>query len=72
MSHDISCTLPEHSLGKVDAIFKVKKNGEVLGTLKISKGSLDWTPRGHELENPYQLNWTKFDKLIQGNGRRKR
>lgn len=71
MGHEISFTLPEQPLGKVDAKFKVHKDGEVLGTLKISKGSLDWTPKGHEHENPHQLSWTKFDKIMRGYKRKK-
>ena len=71
MAHQISFTLPEQPLGKVDAEFIVRKDGELLGTLKISKGTLDWTPKGHGHENPYQISWTNFDKLIRDKGKRK-
>lgn len=71
MAHQISFTLPEQPLGRVDAEFKVKIDEEILGTLKISKGTVDWTPKGHSHENPYQLTWTQFDTLMRDNGKRK-
>ena len=44
MAHDVAFTLPERPLGKVDIEFMVKKNGAVLGKLKVSKGTIDWVP----------------------------
>ena len=41
MAHQISFTLPEQPLGRVDAEFKVKIDEEILGTLKISKETVD-------------------------------
>ncbi len=36
----------------------------MLGILKFSKGTVDWTHRGHDHENPYQLTWTQFVMII--------
>lgn len=40
MAHEIMFTLPNQPLGKVDAQFTVKKDGQILGTLKVQKGRL--------------------------------
>lgn len=72
MAHEITFTLPEQPLGKVDAEFTVKKDGQVLGTLKISKGTLDWTPQKHGHENPFQMTWSTFDKMMRDHNKRKK
>ncbi len=61
-THKLSFELPEHEIGKQDAIFHVYQDGEKFGTLKISKGALEWFPRSHK--NPYKLSWKRFDNVI--------
>jgi len=72
MAHEISFTIPEQPLGKVDAIFTIKKDGILLGNLKISKGTLDWSPNNHDQRNPYKISWAKFDALMRDKGKRKK
>lgn len=72
MAHEITFTLPEVPLGKVDAEFTIKKDGQIVGTLKVSRGTIDWTPKDHAHENPYQISWINFDKLMRNKGRRKK
>ena len=71
MAHEIMFTLPNQPLGKVDAQFTVKKDGQILGTLKISKGTIDWTPRDYAHDNPFRMSWSKFDKIMQDQNRKK-
>jgi hypothetical protein len=71
MAHEIMFTLPTQPLGKVDAQFTINKDGQILGTLKISKGTIDWTPKDFAHDNPFQLSWTKFDKLMCEQKRKK-
>jgi len=72
MAHQITFTIPEQPLGKVDAEFTVKIDKQTLGTLKISKGSLDWTPAGYSHENPFRVSWTKFDEWMRNRQNRKK
>ena len=61
--HKLSFELPEHEIHRQDAVFKVFQDGERFGTLRISKGAVEWFPRNHKI--PYKLSWKKFDKAIK-------
>ena len=62
--HKVTVQAPELELGRADVIFKVYQDKKVVGTLKLSKGSLHWIPRdktyGHEMK------WKEFAELIEG------
>ena len=62
MAHDVSFTVPKRKLGTADIEFEVKEGGAMFGTLKVSKGSLVWFPKG--TINGYKMEWGKFDKLM--------
>ena len=40
MAHEVRFSLPERQLGRADAEFNVKRDGQALGRLKISNGSV--------------------------------
>jgi hypothetical protein len=63
--HDVSFTLPERLLGKADVAFKIKRDGEIIGRLKVSNGSLVWVPRNATYG--YKIDWVKFDQLMREN-----
>lgn len=66
MAHDIKFKIPERELGKSDIEFIVREDDEILGTLKISKGSVDWYRRNGK--KPYkELTWKKFVDIIENN-----
>jgi len=67
MSHDVTLALPQIGVGRADVEFKIRQNGNVLGTLKASKGSLVWVPR--DATYGFKLDWATFDTLMRGNGR---
>lgn len=71
MAHEIMFTLPNQPLGKVDAQFTVKKDEQILGTLKISKGTIDRTHRDHAHDNPFRMSWSKFDEIMRDQNRKK-
>lgn len=48
-----------------DVEFSVKQNGNKLGTLKVSKGGVEWVPSGHSV-NTVRLNWRKFAERMEG------
>jgi hypothetical protein len=64
--HDVTFTLPERALGKADAEFRVKRNGQVLGRLKISNGSIVWVSRDHTYG--HRLDWVDFDAMMRERG----
>jgi hypothetical protein len=68
--HDVSFTVPERPLGKADLEFRVKRDGEVLGRLKISNGTIVWVPKSAQYG--YKLGWVRFDEFMQVNGKHER
>jgi len=45
MAHKVDFTVPERSLGNSDIEFSVYTEEGKLGTLRISKGGIDWYPK---------------------------
>lgn len=62
---DVYFSVPERPLAKADIVFIVDEDGERLGTLKISKGGLDWLPARKWRDKPFRLDWSRFDRLIR-------
>lgn len=64
--HEVRFKTPTLEVGKADLEFEIRRDGELVGTLLLSKGALVWCPpnaqKGHKLE------WTKFHKLAVENG----
>jgi hypothetical protein len=50
-----------------DLIIEVHSDHEKLGELRVSKGSLDWVPRGHR--QVLRLEWERFDSVMRERGR---
>ena len=42
--HDIYMAMPEKSVLNKDVVFDIYSNKNKLGTLKVSKGSVEWAP----------------------------
>lgn len=61
--HNVTVSLPWHELGKADARFEIYKDGEKFGRITISKGLIEWFPRGKK--KGLGITWTAFDKLIK-------
>lgn len=70
MSHTVDFIIPKRSLGKADVEFDVAKDGEKLGRLKVSNGSIEWVKKNDRYG--YVMKWSDFDVLMQGNGRKKK
>ena len=70
-THDVSFDIPERQLGKTDVNFHIRADGEVLGKLSISNGSIVWFPKLSRKGR--KMSWKKFDEMMQENtGRRER
>lgn len=63
MAYDVLFSMPERTLGRSDVEFIVKSRNAVLGTLKISKGTLVWFPSG--AKTGHRMTWTRFDELMR-------
>lgn len=69
--HDVSFDVPERQLGKTDVNFFIRVDGEVLGKLSISNGSIVWFPK--LARKGRKMSWKRFDEMMQENtGRRER
>lgn len=65
--HNVKFSIPERELGKADIEFKVKKEGKLFGTLRVSKGSIVWLPK--DTIYGHKIGWKKFDELMQNQRR---
>jgi hypothetical protein len=61
--HDVTFTIPERALGKADLEFKVKRDGDMVGCLKVSNGTIVWVPKNAQYG--YRLGWVTFDELMR-------
>jgi hypothetical protein len=70
MAHDVSFSIPERKLGKRDIVFRVRKDSSLFGTLRVSKGGVDWFP--FKKQFGYGFNWSQIDRLFQTKGEQRR
>ena len=69
MAHSISVKIPKAvELESSDVVVVVKVDGEKLGTLTMSRGSIDWLPRGKKAgkQSEVSLTWTEFAARMEG------
>lgn len=45
-----------------DLVVEVQADGQKLGELRMSRGSIDWIPRAHQIGT--SLTWEQFDQLM--------
>ena len=53
-----------------DIIFKVHSGEALLGTLRISRGTVEWCPKNHRYG--YHLRWESFAETMKNFGKRRR
>lgn len=68
MKHEVDFRMPENELGNADLEFKVRRNNQVVGTLKLSRGAVVWVPR--DCSYGHKLGWTEFATIMETNGPR--
>ena len=54
--------IPRLEVGKSDVIFQIERDDEKLGSLRVSKGNIVWTPVNKQLS--YWLEWDEFDRIM--------
>ena len=67
-AHEIEMQVPAQSIKNADAVITVWADGETHGKLKISRGSVDWTP-GRAVKRSYRMSWEKFDEVMKTYGK---
>jgi hypothetical protein len=68
-THDIAMKIPQLVFVlKTDVEIEIRENGSLLGTLHISKGSIDWKPR--KKQHGLRLGWSRFDTLMQAHAKK--
>jgi hypothetical protein len=65
MAHDVQFCIPQRQLGRSDVEFEVKKDGDLLGTLKVSNGSIVWFPKN--TRTGHKMPWLKFNEMMVEN-----
>lgn len=66
--HTVTFNIPERELGRADVQFVVRQDGQVLGTLAVSNGSLVWFPK--KTTNGMKMSWSRFDSIMQAESRK--
>jgi hypothetical protein len=67
-THEIILNIPHGiTVMNTDIEVVVREDGEVLGRVRISRGSIDWIPRlGRRAKT---LRWSKFGDVMEEHGR---
>lgn len=68
MAHEVRAKVDTKVVGHKDLEIIVKTNDGKLGTLLVSKGNVEWLPKGNSV-NKKRLSWVKFAKLMEGEGK---
>ena len=71
MAHDVRVKLNTAVVRNKDFEVIVKTDSGKLGTLLISKGNLEWLPKGNYV-NKRQLSWKQFAELMAKRGKKKK
>ena len=66
MAHDVQFSIPPRDLGRSDIAFRVKRDGSILGTLEVSKGSVVWFPK--DASYGHKIAWSDFDTIMRDRG----
>ena len=62
--------IPRLLLGNSDVVFDIKRNDQMLGSLRISKGHIVWRPVNNQFG--YWMHWTDFGSVAMERGFRRR
>jgi hypothetical protein len=66
--YEVELTIPNDiTIGITDVVFRVTEDGRRLGTVRVSRGALDFTKRGGQR---FRLSWPRLAELMEAEGRR--
>jgi hypothetical protein len=62
--HDVEMKIPTTKVVlHADVVFEVRSDGEKLGELHVSQGTIDWYPRSSR--KGVTLRWEQFDRIME-------
>lgn len=67
MAHDVRVRIDTAVVAHKDFEVVVRTGGNKLGTLLISKGNIEWLPKGNSV-NKRRLSWDKFGTFMEVHG----
>jgi hypothetical protein len=65
--HTVEVKTPALEVGKVDVVFTVRRDRQVHGRLKISRGGVEWMQRS-DSKKAFHMSWNKFDRIFRQEG----
>ena len=65
MAHEVRVKIDTAVVGNKDLEIIVKEGGGRLGRVLISKGNIEWLPKGNSV-NKKRLSWKQFAALMEG------
>jgi hypothetical protein len=68
MAHEVRARIDTKVVAHKDLEITVKSNGEKVGTLLVSKGNVEWLPKGNSV-NKKRLSWWQFARLLEERGK---
>jgi hypothetical protein len=71
MSHEVRAKIDTKVVAHKDLEIVVKTDAGKLGTLLVSKGNVEWLPKGNSV-NKRRLSWESFGKFMENYGKRVR
>lgn len=69
MAHEVRARIDTKVVAHKDLEITIKSNGEKIGKLLISKGNIEWLPKGHHV-NKRRLSWWKLAAVMEREGKR--
>ena len=61
--HFVTCVIPKREIKNANTEFKIRKNSEIVGTLKVSKGGVEWFRKS--ARRSHQVKWEKFAEIME-------
>ncbi|MBI1349146.1 hypothetical protein GC163_22990 [bacterium] len=68
MSHEVRVRIDTAVVAHKDLEIIIKSDQGKIGTLLISKGNLEWLPKGNSV-NKQRLSWAKFADFMEQHGK---
>ena len=68
MSHQVDATFHKRSIEKKDLEVRIKSDAGKIGTLLISKGNIEWLPKGNS-KNKRAMKWEEFAERMEEEGK---
>lgn len=68
MAHEVRVKIDDAALANKDLEVVVKTDDGKLGTLLISRGNVEWLPKGNYI-NKRRLSWAKFAEFMEEYGK---